>query len=75
MDTIEKNVLKGGEFIVKETRAEDVFVPEDFDEEQRMIAQTCRDFLDKEVFPYLDEIDSMKNPEMMPGLLDKAGEL
>ena len=75
MATIEKNVLKGGEFIVKETKAEDVFIPEYFDEEQRMIAQTCRDFLDKEVFPYLDEIDSMKNPEMMPGLLDKAGEL
>lgn len=75
METLERNVLKGGEFIVKETKAEEVFIPEDFDEEQRMIAQTCHDFLDKEVFPNLEEIDSMKNPEIMPSLLDKAGEL
>jgi len=40
-----------------------------------MIAQTCRDFLATEVIPKLDEIDSMQNPELMPSLLDKAGEL
>jgi alkylation response protein AidB-like acyl-CoA dehydrogenase len=40
-----------------------------------MIAQTCKDFLKQEIHPRLDEIDSMKNPELMPQLLDKAGEL
>src|SRR6187551_3097743 len=40
-----------------------------------MIEQQCKDFLAKEVYPRLDEIDSMKNPKLMPGILDKAGEL
>ena len=70
-----KKALKGGEWLVSETSYENVFIPEEFDEEQRMIAQTCRDFLQNEVWPRLDEIDSMKNPELMPELLNKAGEL
>ncbi len=40
-----------------------------------MIRQQCKDFLDKEVLNRLDEIDSMKDPKLMPSLLDKAGEL
>ncbi len=40
-----------------------------------MIRQQCEDFLAKEVWPKLDEIDSMKNPRLMPEILDKAGEL
>lgn len=40
-----------------------------------MIAQTCEDFLKAEIFPRLDEIDSMKDPNLMPQLMDKAGEL
>jgi alkylation response protein AidB-like acyl-CoA dehydrogenase len=75
MDAIAKKAVKGGEFLIKETEAQHVFIPEEFSEEQRMIAQTCEDFLDKEVFPRLDEIDSMKNPALMPSLMDKAGEL
>lgn len=75
MDAIAKKSVKGGEFLIKETDAQHVFIPEEFTEEQRMIAQTCEDFLAKEVFPRLDEIDSMKNPELMPSLMDKAGEL
>ncbi|MGK7389478.1 MAG: acyl-CoA dehydrogenase family protein [Candidatus Cyclobacteriaceae bacterium M2_1C_046] len=67
--------IKGGEFLVRETSAEEVFIPEEWTEEQRMIAQTCKDFLETEIYPRLDEIDSMKRPELMPQLLDKAGEL
>jgi alkylation response protein AidB-like acyl-CoA dehydrogenase len=70
-----KKALKGGEWIIRETAWNDVFIPEEFDEEQRMIAQSCRDFLVNEVWPRLDEIDSMKDPNLMPSLLDKAGEL
>ena len=70
-----KKAIKGGEWLVSETSYENVFIPEEFDEEQKMIAQTCRDFLVNEVWPLLDEIDSMKNPELMPSLLNKAGEL
>lgn len=67
--------VKGGEFLIKETQAQEIFTPEDFSEEQRMIAQQCKDFLAKEVYPKLDEIDSMKDPKLMPAILDKAGEL
>ncbi len=71
----EKKAIKGGEFLVRETAADEVFIPEEWSEEQKMIAQTCHDFIDHEVMPRLDEIDSMENPELMPQLLDKAGEL
>ncbi|SDK80220.1 Acyl-CoA dehydrogenase [Catalinimonas alkaloidigena] len=74
-EMLKGRAIKGGEFLVKDTDAQDVFIPEEFNEEQRMIAQTCRDFLTKEIYPKLDEIDSMKNPELMPELMDKAGEL
>ncbi len=67
--------LKGGEWLIKTTSWNQVFTPEDFDEEQQMIAQTCQDFLETEVWPRLEEIDSMTQPELMPSLLDKAGEL
>lgn len=67
--------IRGGEFLIRETLAEEVFIPEQFSEEQKMIEQQCKDFLDKEVYPRLGEIDSMKDPKLMPSLLDKAGEL
>lgn len=70
-----KKALRGGEFLIRETQANEIFIPEDFNEEQKMIMQQCKDFLAKEVFPRLDEIDSMKDPKLMPSLLDKAGEL
>jgi alkylation response protein AidB-like acyl-CoA dehydrogenase len=75
VENIEKKAIRGGEFLIRETAADEVFIPEEWSEEQRMIAQTCRDFLHQEIYPKLDEIDSMKNPELMPSLLDKAGEL
>lgn len=70
-----KQAIKGGEFLIRETEAREIFIPEEFNEEQRMIEQQCKDFLAKEVWPKLDEIDSLKNPELMPSILDKAGEL
>jgi alkylation response protein AidB-like acyl-CoA dehydrogenase len=70
-----KKAIRGGEFLIRETEAHEIFIPEDFNEEQRMIEQQCKDFLEKEVFNKLNEIDSMKDPKLMPSLLDKAGEL
>ena len=61
--------------MIRETTADEIFIPEEFNEEQLMIRQQCVDFLDKEVIPRLDEIDSMKDLNLMPALLDKAGEL
>ncbi|MBX7125726.1 MAG: acyl-CoA dehydrogenase family protein [Cyclobacteriaceae bacterium] len=68
-------MIKGGEFLIRETSASEIFIPEQFNEEQKMIVQQCRDFLAKEVYPILDELDSMKDPKLMPSLLDKAGAL
>ncbi|MCB0481273.1 MAG: acyl-CoA dehydrogenase family protein [Flavobacteriales bacterium] len=68
------STIKGGEFLIKETRAKDIFIPEEWDEEQLMIAQTCHDFLEQEVWPNLERIDAMEEG-LMPSLLDKAGEL
>lgn len=70
-----KTAIKGGEFLIRETNAQEIFIPEEFSEEQKMIEQQCRDFLAKEVWPRLDEIDSMKDLKLMPSILDKAGEL
>ena len=47
----EKKILKGGEFLIKESNPRNIFIPEEFDEEQKMIMQTCQDFLETEVFP------------------------
>ena len=69
----EKKAIKGGEFLIRESEPEEIFIPEEFDEEQKMIAQTCKDFLAQEVFPNLDRIDSMEEG-LMPSLLEKAGE-
>lgn len=67
-------VLKGGEFLVKESNASDIFISEEYSEEQKMMAETCNDFLKTEVFPILDRIDSME-PGLMRTLVTKAGEL
>jgi alkylation response protein AidB-like acyl-CoA dehydrogenase len=69
-----KKTIKGGEFLITETTYQDVFIPEEFDEEQQMIAQTCRDFLTQEINPILDRIDTQEEG-LMPSLMDKAGDL
>jgi len=69
-----KSVLKSGEFLVNEVDANDIFIPEEFNEEQLMIAQTCRDFLETELYPNLDKIDS-PDIELMKATLKKAGDL
>ena len=49
-----KAKIRGAEFLIKDVSYKDVFIPEEFDEEQQMIAQTCVDFLETEVYPILD---------------------
>jgi alkylation response protein AidB-like acyl-CoA dehydrogenase len=72
--TADKSALKGGEFIIKESNAQDIFTPEEFNEEQRMMADTAQDFLDKEVNPFHDRLDA-KEPGLMESMMNKAGEL
>lgn len=69
-----KNLLKSGEFLIKETRPENIFIPEEFNEEQRMIASTCSDFLETEVYPNLDKVEK-SDRELMKSILKKSGEL
>jgi len=66
--------LKGGEFLIKSTNPQDIFIPEDWNEEQQMIGEMCRDFIKKEVTPILDRIDAQEEG-LMQNLMDKAGEL
>jgi len=67
-------VLKGGEFLTRKFDISEIYIPEEFDEEQQMIAQTCQDFLETEVLPNLDRIDAQEDG-LMPAILEKAGEL
>ena len=74
MEAQAKSTLIGGGFLIQPSDAANTYTPEDFTEEQKLIEQTCSDFLEKEVIPHLVEIDQQKDG-IMPSLLDKAGEL
>ena len=74
MDTTKTNtVLKGGEWLIKESNAFETFTPEDYTEEQVMVRDMCIQFLKTEVIPVVDRIDKME-PGLMPLLMEKAGE-
>jgi len=66
--------IKGGEFLVRETRAEDIFIPEEYNEEQKMMAQSCRDFVEKEVHPVVSQLDT-HDRVLLRKLMKGAGEL
>lgn len=68
-----KNVLKGGEWLIKESSPFETFTPENFVEEQKMIRDMCDQFLDAEIYPILDRIDNLE-PGLMKSLVAKAGE-
>jgi alkylation response protein AidB-like acyl-CoA dehydrogenase len=67
-----KTVIKGGEWMIKEVSASDVFIPESFNEEQLMVRDMCEQFIDTEVLPVIDRIDKLETG-LMPSLLEKAG--
>lgn len=68
------NAIKGGEFIIRNTRPEEIFTPEEWTEEHQMIAKMCDDFIAQEVTPHLDRIDKMEEG-LMQSIIEKAGEL
>src|SRR5690554_6716415 len=70
----ENKAIIGGEFIIRETKPEEIFIPEEWTEEQQMIAKMCDDSLAQEINPHLDRIDELEEG-LMPSLLEKAGEL
>lgn len=66
--------IRGGEFLIRESKAEDTFIPEEFSEEHLMMASMAEEFLEAEVFPFLDRIDAGEEG-LMPSIMNKAGEL
>lgn len=66
--------IKGGEFIIRKTLPTEIFTPEEWTEEHRMIAQMCDDFIEQEVVPHIERIDKMEEG-LMPSIMNKAGEL
>ncbi|RPD46401.1 acyl-CoA dehydrogenase [Hymenobacter sediminis] len=71
---VTNKLVKGGEFIIKETAAQDVFTPADFSEEQNMMHQTALDFVEKEVMPLVERLDNHEEG-LMRNLMEKSGEL
>ena len=74
MSTENNKPIKGGEFLIRSTKPNEIFTPEEWTEEHQMIAQMCDDFINQEVYPVIDRIDAMEEG-LMVSLLDKAGEL
>lgn len=70
----DKKLLKGGEFIIAESTAKDIYIPEEINEEQQMIADMANEFIEKEVLTNLEKIDKQEE-NIMVDLMEKAGEL
>jgi alkylation response protein AidB-like acyl-CoA dehydrogenase len=66
--------IRGGEFLIRKTNTNEVFTPEEWTEEHRMIAQMCDDFIAQEIIPNIERIDKMEDG-LMQSILEKAGEL
>ncbi len=73
-DLLTKQVTRGGQFLVKETKCEDVFTPEDFSEEQLMMRDSVKEFVDKEIWPYKNRYEK-KDYAFTEETMRKAGEL
>ena len=70
---VQSKPLQGAEWLVKQPEYQDTFIPEEFTEEQKMIMDMCRQYLEAEVLPLVDRIDKLE-PGLMPSLMEKAGE-
>ncbi len=69
--TTTEKPLAGGEWLIKES--DQIFIPEDFNEEQVMVRDMCLQFLAADVIPIIERIDKAE-PGLMPSLMVKAGE-
>lgn len=74
MSEVATQALKGGEFVIRESEAQSVFIPEDFNEEQRMMAQSTTEFIEKEVAPQRERFEK-KDYAWTEELMKKAGKL
>jgi len=74
MSELNKDILRGGQFLVKETNCEDIFTPEDFSEEQNMMKEAVAEFNDREIIPYKPKFEK-KDYALTEETMRKAGEL
>ena len=70
----ERRIFAGGEFLITDIEPKDVFTPEDFTDEHKMIYDTAKDFVSKEIEPVIDKLEE-KDHDLVLGILKKAGEL
>ncbi|MEH6705070.1 MAG: acyl-CoA dehydrogenase family protein [Galbibacter orientalis] len=68
------NITRGGQFLVKETKSEDIFTPEDFTEEQKMMRDSVIEFVDREIWPNKERFEK-KDYALTEEVMRKAGEL
>jgi len=72
--TEQKDILRGGQFLVKETSCDDIFTPEDFNEEQKMMRDSVKEFVDREIVPHKERFEK-KDYALTEEIMQKAGEL
>lgn len=73
IETME-DITRGGQFLVKETKCENIFTPEDFSEEQIMMRDSVKEFVDKEIWPFKDRFEK-KDYALTEETMRKAGEM
>jgi hypothetical protein len=71
---LNKDMLRGGQFLVKETPCENIFTPEDFSEEQKMMRDSVKEFVDREIWPNKERFEK-KDYALTEEIMRKAGEL
>ncbi len=69
-----ENILKGGEYLIKEVGCADVFIPEEFTDEQKQIAETTEQFIQNEIVPNMEDIEKQKFELVIEGMR-KCGDL
>ncbi|WP_220628058.1 acyl-CoA dehydrogenase family protein [Confluentibacter sediminis] len=74
MKTTEENILRGGQFLIKETNCDDIFIPEDFSEEQKMMKEAVTEFVDREIWPNKPRFEA-KDYALTESCMRKAAEM
>lgn len=74
MKATKENILRGGQFLVKETQCDDIFIPEDFSEEQKMMKEAVTEFVDREIWPNKPKFEA-KDYALTEASMKKAAEM
>lgn len=75
MGNVKIDFIKGGEFLLKVKDPQNIFTPEDYTEQQLLVRQTSKDFLNKEIYPIKEVFDCKEGTEIAPSKLEKLADL